>query len=326
MTGPPMNDILEAFRKTILGVALALLPAVGFASDIDARYAALIDIEERAIGRLSTLERGARVADAFEHQFGSVSGEPLARLGDDDLAVYFRATELVLFNTQAIRHLEKMEAAFSEAAARHQLSGSEIEAMHKAYVSMRRFDEAAALRGRNGWVPSGTQPDVASRVPADFRGRTVLEVDADDPLLTRVPYLHPLERRIVVVSHPMCQFTQRAIAAIEQDGELRDLFDGRTTWLAPVEGNLRFDVMRRWNETRPAFAMALAFSRDDWPEIDAWGTPTFYFFGEEGVVAKVAGWPEEGRRAELLAAARQAGIVAPVSPVTVGEGLQRIRE
>ena len=158
MTGPPMNDILEAFRKTILGVALALLPAVGFASDIDARYAALIDIEERAIGRLSTLERGARVADAFEHQFGSVSGEPLARLGDDDLAVYFRATELVLFNTQAIRHLEKMEAAFSEAAARRRPCAGETggclrEPSRMSPVAFRRTSAVAPC-----WRSTPTRP------------------------------------------------------------------------------------------------------------------------------------------------------------------------
>ena len=43
--------------------------------------------------------------------------------------------------------------------------------------------------------------------------------------------------------------------------------------------------------------------------IDYWGTPTFYFLQNGVVRAKVTGWPKEGRRAELLAALRQVGLI-----------------
>ena len=55
--------------------------------------------------------------------------------------------------------------------------------------------------------------------------------------------------------------------------------------------------------------MSLADQRADWPALDSWGTPTFYFFQRGALVSKVRGWPRAGRRAELLAGMHAIGLL-----------------
>jgi hypothetical protein len=59
---------------------------------------------------------------------------------------------------------------------------------------------------------------------------------------------------------------------------------------------------QRWNHEHPAMQHTIAYRNDEWPMIDWWGTPTFYFIKDGAVIAKFVGWPKEGRRAELLTA------------------------
>ena len=81
-------------------------------------------------------------------------------------------------------------------------------------------------------------------------------------------------------------------------------------WIAPADRRLQLDVLRAWNQDHPLTQFAIAWRRDEWPQIDHWATPTFYFFARGDLVAKVSGWPDEGRHEELMAAARAAGIAS----------------
>lgn len=58
----------------------------------------------------------------------------------------------------------------------------------------------------------------------------------------------------------------------------------------------------------PRLPIAFSARREDWPFVDDWSSPTFYFLRQGKLVAKVTGWPKEGRRAEFSAALHQLGL------------------
>jgi hypothetical protein len=116
--------------------------------------------------------------------------------------------------------------------------------------------------------------------------------------LARLPVEPKNANFVVVVAHPLCHFSQNAISAIAADPELSAGLK-QAIWLAPPDGNLRLDVFRNWNRIHPLQRMAIAYTKTEWPSIDSWETPTFYFFRKGELVGKVAGWPVSGHSQEL---------------------------
>lgn len=293
-----------------LAGAMSLAPRVGNSESIEKGYGELLAAEDGAVGRLSTQKRSEIVANAFDRHFGGYTSRELSNLSDSDIGLYFRAAELVLSNSLRKQDLERLEVAFSEILRRGVGSERMVHGMRSAYISMRMFDQARELTRRHGLRLVEDDPSYLNNVPAEFQGPTMLEISPAAPQLTRTPFVPPTGGHIVVVAHPLCHFSQRAMVAINGDATLETLFEERATLLAPVDGNLNLDVLESWNSTFPALEVALAYARDEWPRIDYWGTPTFYFFGEGGTVEKIVGWPPEGKLEELRAAARRVGIVA----------------
>lgn len=54
--------------------------------------------------------------------------------------------------------------------------------------------------------------------------------------------------------------------------------------------------------------MVFAYDLGEWPMIDDWATPIFYFLRDGRLVAKVIGWPRGGRVAGLETAIRDVGL------------------
>jgi hypothetical protein len=64
-----------------------------------------------------------------------------------------------------------------------------------------------------------------------------------------------------------------------------------------------------WNQTHPGQEITLAYRDAEWPMITRWGTPDFYFLKDGVVRAKVFGWPPGGRKAQLVAALHEVGLM-----------------
>jgi len=71
----------------------------------------------------------------------------------------------------------------------------------------------------------------------------------------------------------------------------------------PPMRQLHVDRVALWNKLHPTQVMALAYKTKNWPIIDDWSTPIFYFVRNGIVVDKVVGWPKDGRNTPLLRAA-----------------------
>lgn len=103
--------------------------------------------------------------------------------------------------------------------------------------------------------------------------------------------------QIIVIGAPDCHFAQRAMADIASDRELSPLFSSaRTHWLAPQEAIADLEILRGTPYT-------VAYDRAEFPMIDTWELPAFYFMVDGVVRRKVVGWPEGGNLGALQEAA-----------------------
>lgn len=94
---------------------------------------------------------------------------------------------------------------------------------------------------------------------------------------------------------------------LASDPHLSAFLRGRATWLAPVNRRIGLDVLLSSNDAHAATPLVLTDRREDWPFIRIWSTPTFYVLKDGKLVGAFEGWPEGGRRPELVALLRAAG-------------------
>jgi hypothetical protein len=100
--------------------------------------------------------------------------------------------------------------------------------------------------------------------------------------------------QIVLVTRSGCYFTQQFEQYLQQKPALAKLFQQHGTRIASIGLQA---------ETDPAIAEI--YRAEDWPEIDNWGTPTFYFYHDGQLQGSVIGWPKAGREDELLTMLRR---------------------
>jgi hypothetical protein len=291
-------------RQFLLAVVLCTVACHhGEPSDIEKR----LDVISRAEMTFGVPER-ARLAgiQAAYAELAHAAG-PLDHVSNRDLALLYDGAYREAFyvhDAGTIRDMAKFLDAMQErgiAAEDHYRN------MYDTFAGARMFAGARALAKQHPVpdleaTPELREADLAPGQP------TELAVDPNARvLLRRSVDLQPAQ--VVVVSHPQCHFSHNAMRDIEADPVLREAFLKHAKWLAPQHDNLEFDAIQRWNREHPEMEHAIAYRDDEWPMIDSWGTPTFYFFKDGAVRAKVEGWPKEGSRTELLAALRQVGLL-----------------
>jgi hypothetical protein len=113
-----------------------------------------------------------------------------------------------------------------------------------------------------------------------------------------VPVSFELDKiRLVAVVHPLCSFSKRALTAIAsaQPG----MASSRAVYLAPVDQMLFLSELIEWNGANDSVEILLANSREDWPFIDRWATPSFYILRDGQVTATLIGWPDDSQLEKL---------------------------
>lgn len=113
------------------------------------------------------------------------------------------------------------------------------------------------------------------------------------------------EPQIIVVAHPNCHFSRWAVAAIAEDDQLGLVFRKYGFWLTRIEqGVPDLGPLLAWNRNYPDFNLTIPYLVDDFPMITRWSMPTFIFMRNGKALATIRGWPKEGRKLELIRAAR----------------------
>jgi len=262
--------------------------------------------EQESRGK-STLERAREVGSAYDRIFGSINTRDLTVFSDDDLEALFRATNVVIFYSMRVEDLDRLKNIYRELDSRG-LSNENLQSdVYEAHISMRAFSDAANFRAQWGRDNLEPVPIVLQQMDETKAGPTALEIENDQVLRQ---HSLSLERGpiIIVISHPLCHFSRNAVHAIEAHTEASDVILSNAVWLAPVDRRLYIDVLRIWNQEHPEAKVQIAYKRDEWPMIDSWSTPTFYFLEDGTLKAKVVGWPEQGMMSQLLDAARLIGL------------------
>lgn len=236
----------------------------------------------------------------------------LAAINDHDLKLLYEAACLAAFYTRDPKYLADMQLDLTELARRKLDSENNYDDLYSTLVSQRKFDDARLLSKQRSTQAFKPLPVYRDLTKSTDHGPSVLALSEGPQGLemsrTVVDLTDPATQ-IIVVSHPLCHPSSRAVHAIQSDPVLSQAFVSHARWITPQDGNANFDVLARWNKQNPAFSMSPAYRQDDWPMLDIWATPVFYFLQNGKVVKTVSGWSEQGNRRELEEGLRQIGLL-----------------
>jgi hypothetical protein len=265
----------------------------------------LLAIEAKTAG-VPERTRWSILGAAYDEMF---RGLAVDRVSADELAAWYRAARIVAFYSNDPARARTMARLLDALQQRGCATDRDYARLYETYVGARMFDDARALAIRHPLPTSEALPAIreAEAIPLGLPSEWAID-PADRALIHRRVRLDE-NAQLVVVSHPTCHFSQQAVADIEQEPDLRAAVVAHGTWLAPQSNHLDIDVIGDWNRRHPGLEIALVVRSDDWPMLDSWDTPTFYVLEHGKVVAKVEGWPKEGRRNELRAAMRRVGLL-----------------
>ena len=95
---------------------------------------------------------------------------------------------------------------------------------------------------------------------------------------------------------------------------MANAFIDNSIWLADKGASLTDNTIADWNNNMPDIGFQIVYAETDWPEINYWSSPSFYFFDESKLVSKVVGWPRnqtEGRKTALRTSFQTIGVEIP---------------
>ncbi len=299
---------MRAGFATALMTFIAAAAAAGMVADTGAGEAAvstsikthhdrLKGVEEST--RDDARERARRMTETFDRDLAAAyTPERLATASDEELEELFQAANRVVFYAHGPAHAVLLQRTAQSLETRSKLTDEHRRDLYRAWVVTRQFDNANALARAHPGLQLQALPSVPT-ADAPGAGRVVVWRPADDAeALSAQVVEQDVPTHVVVLSHPRCGFSQRAIAAIEADPVLSARL-GHALWLAPPNGSLDLRDVQAWNRAHPGARLSYAVAMGDWPQFDSWATPVFYFMREGRVVATVTGWPREGRAREL---------------------------
>jgi hypothetical protein len=231
----------------------------------------------------------------------------LANLAANDVTLLFRAASADFLYSISPMPLSDMELDLGELHRRGITSNEYDEKVFAALVESRLFEKARAFAKLHRLASVEAVPDVVDNVA--HNGPTRLLVSDGGKRLVRKSAVLKSGRLIVVISSPLCHFCQRAIRSIENDASLRPLVLDHALWIVPPDQSTPFATVATWNREHPHEQMAYAYRREEWPMVERWETPVFYFLKDGRIVSTVTGWPRTGRKAEIRRSLRLAGLM-----------------
>ncbi|HEL5055803.1 hypothetical protein [Stenotrophomonas maltophilia] len=241
---------------------------------------------------LKSAERHGRIVELYQVEFGD---RVLARQVDT-LRLQMEGALTAAFYSKDRGIAREAAIVHRALATQGALRETDTERVIASLIKAREFDWANALALEYG---RPTLPPVKWEPGSDLKREPKLIVVDDGTLKIGIPDGRRLRSGVVVVGNPLCGFSSAAGVAIANDPSLRVAFDG-SLWLVPPEGQLHVREVKQWNIDHAGQQMALAYDWLEWPEIDEWSTPTFYFFADGKLVDKVIGWPLDGSRKPRL--------------------------
>lgn len=238
---------------------------------------------------------------AFPHPLDAAD-----QLTNAQLSTRFDAAYEACFYTADPAIARDLLAAAGELQSRELATAEQWVDTYECLLSARLTGEAAQVHAARNGEGMGSLPRFAPAPTINPGTPSIWRADA----ATRALHREPVDlsgTRLVIVAHPNCGFSRRAVQAMSSYPELQRLAE-TALWIAPAAGPFAWDRILAWNSAHPEASLSFAWREQDWPMIDDWATPSFYFLRHGKVEERIQGWPEEGRSTELLAAAARLGL------------------
>jgi|GEM_PF-5470691 len=170
------------------------------------------------------------------------------------------------------------------------------EGVYKSLLSSRQLSQAENLQQLYPKMNVGELPKIKS---LSINGPSVYRIDSDEKTLVQRAFTFKTEPEVIVIAHPYCHFCQFMIKDINADKVLKAFFKQHSRWLADENYLDHVDALMSWNKEYPMARLDIAYLKQDFTQLDNWGTPTIYFLVDGKVVDKIVGWPQQGQK-ELL--------------------------
>lgn len=282
---------------------------------VSSNYKEFAQLQQETSG-LPWQARTNRLENFYSRAFAKLQ-QPgsLNTLSTKDLRSLFDVTGAMAFYSMQPVYATFMRRDLATLAKRNVIEPQLDAQMYGIFIQLRQFKAAKTFAREHPKLDVAPLPVILEDPSLPTAGPTVLAVSSHGDKVIHRPAALPAGTHILVVGHPLCHFTQRAVKAIEQNPKLVAVFERHAYWVSPQNGQLDVDLFQRWNAQHPAAVMSIAYRQREWPLIDSWQTPTFYFIHDGRVAAKVTGWPKEGNLHALRAAMRSAGLLTdPAQP------------
>lgn len=267
-----------------------------------------INVAVRDAPHLTQVERIER--ELARSSLGDFYSEQLRGWATRDLRLAMTGYESAVYMSSgalARPVLDTMERIVSELDRRGEDPSDAVRKLHRSYIQTRSFEDARRLAERYPNV-SGIEtfsillsplPTIRNPIaePTSANIRRIWRVSVDGKLSTTGVTI-PMGVVVVAIVGPNCHFSSRALRAIRADPELAALLSNAILLMPPAQ-TLDVGAVAEWNRENPGLRFDYVHSVREWPEIEYWDTPQFYFFANRKVVATVTGWPREGRQTAL---------------------------
>lgn len=287
---------------------------------IDQQFSAIKNNREIYLNTLSEKDFIHQVTDSrskeYRQLFDSCVGPILenTHLEKTDATLLdelFRVTHEIVSYSSLARHAEALHSIF-DAKAKSKEDGvpdNWIATVDKTFIRARLFEHAKKFRKRFPQHSFEQLPQYKNNSRKNI-SRSLMSLQNSGKELIRTSFGFSQEGYIIVIGHPFCHFSQNAISFINTDPALNSIFTHSSTWIMPAGDALNVESVLKTN-SESSIKYHYVYREAEWPEIDYWGTPAFYFYKSGRLLRKIVGWPQEGRRQEILEALRLTGLTTP---------------
>lgn len=276
----------------------------------DPRVTALEQLADATISA-STSARADLLRTKYESLFPA-AGDP-SELSEAELTARFSAVNLVSFYSGKVADTSPLLLLGRELERRQISTPEHRQNVLGALIKSRMFEEARHFQTAHPELKAETLPDIVSAPVLDLFAPTALVVGAVSVERRNVALGGPY--RVLVVAHPLCPFSKAAAQDIAKHPAIGKVFATHATWLAPPDRDLYLETFREWNAANPAQPMLLTYRTSEWPSIENWNPPTFYFFQDGQLVTWFEGWPKDGNWPRLIEALELIGALPKESSV-----------
>jgi len=297
---------------SILGSSRAGIDSSGVKlPPVEARFNDFTQLQTRLFQEHLPHQRTADIiSKAYAVQFRTFqSPANIPRLAELDVQLLFRAADATLFYTDDRAFLRDMILDTSELEKRKADCQVQYADLFNAFVATRMFGAARAVATKHPSIVMARLPKFRDVSSGGRAGPTAMDLSSDERQLWRRDFRLSMPAQVVIVASPVCHFCEAAVIDIERDPHMRAVLQQHAIWLAPPDSSIPFDAVADWNRSYPAAPMKLAYSFREWPVLDRWDTPTFYFLERGRVVSEFSGWSSQKSKGQLRAALRHIGFL-----------------